>query len=247
LKTMATINTLFLNALANMHREELIQHLANQLSDTQIKKILIGLHDNVKMEILESRFNEKIGNLVSMMATVGERIIELKEEQLKEQDLQMLDGRILLSKLIQKMALNKEDKKLLTETNDNLSRLFTEYRMQGGKKSYYSFDVKRPEVITEEFLLHKYWTSEMLDTYRKMNAITFVKWNIPEEDAKFYLGDIGFDNLNKSEEKKRFFFYNNYFVLKLIRSGAFVYGIGTDQQRREFPDKILKYSGGIKN
>src|ERR1035437_5582674 len=230
LKSMATIHEIFSNSLSNMTREELKQLLTDQLTNTQIRKILKNLNENAKTEILEERFKERIGNLVSMMASVGKKVIELKEEQTKEQDLQILEGRILLLRLIQKMATGKGDEKLLTETNDKLSMLFSEYRMQGGKKSYHSFDIKKPVVITEEFLVHKYWTSEVLDTYKKMNVTSYIKWNIPEDDAKFYLGDIGFDNLNKSAEKKRCYFFNDFFVSKLIRAGASVYGIGLDSE-----------------
>lgn len=98
-----------------------------------------------------------------------------------------------------------------------------------------------------DFLLHKYWTQEILDTYKKIGVKSFCKWRIPLEDVKKYLSAEGFKKLEKSEEKTRVYFFLNFFFAKLNRCGEHTYGVGIDPERKtKRPVLNIVQSGKIK-
>jgi hypothetical protein len=102
------------------------------------------------------------------------------------------------------------------------------------------------EKLTAEFLLHKYWSQEILDTYNKIGLKSFCKWRVPIEDVKKYLSDEDFEKLEKLEEKERYYFFQNFFFTKLRRCGEFIYGIGIDPERKTKPSILYLIRGGIK-
>lgn len=101
------------------------------------------------------------------------------------------------------------------------------------------------EKLTAEFLLHKYWSQEIIDTHYKVGLKSFCKWRVPIEDVKKYLDDKNFEEIKKSEEKIRYYFFENFYFTKLMRFGEFIYGVGLDPERKPRPSAIYIVRNGI--
>lgn len=125
---MATTNKLYYYAVRGMTRKEMIHYIALFTEDLELRVILNSFDNLTKAAILDFQ----------MIATLeeAENILKLKQEH--ERYLKKLEGRIMMLIFQQHMAKQLNKKERMFENSQRISKLFAEYQMEGGTRSFQS-------------------------------------------------------------------------------------------------------------
>lgn len=128
---MATTGKIFYNAVRAMSREELMEYVSKYAEMLELQVLLNSMDYLRKSCILDDAMNTALGEIET----------QLKEICAKESqpiNLKILEGRILMLLLTQSMARHLKDKKRVFSTSQQITALFAEYVLEGGKKSFRS-------------------------------------------------------------------------------------------------------------
>lgn len=117
---------LFRNLLPDFSRTELIDFIQMVSDRSQLVGVLEDFDALQKLEII---------NFI-MDGAIQDSVIRLfqKSETVNSYELEILEGRIHLLKLMFHMAVHKDDIHSIIDIDNRINQLFFEYRVKGGKK-----------------------------------------------------------------------------------------------------------------
>jgi hypothetical protein len=127
---MENLNEIFKNVINDMNHWDMAQYLGLVTSENDLKKLLFGLDDMQKAEIIDKVMQTEIESIMAKITNLGETISG-------EEYLLKLEGRLHMLNLTMLIASHLDDIGLIARTHNNINLLFIEYRQKGGKNMFY--------------------------------------------------------------------------------------------------------------